>query len=198
MTVAVLENVLAALAAEGRLLSPIHKGATKTKGRFGFRGELAVLFAEKLADEARPPELALAQFMATARDGEPAFEFFTGFLWDYARIADVAALMAPYVSPAGTYVLYANNVDFLSKYKIAIGGATYWVLPLDESTVYNEVLDLFGLEKSDLKKLDTAGKLDAIADASRGYAGGGFKEISFEQGLALAGPVKNPGEHRPV
>jgi hypothetical protein len=183
MSIDVMVNVLQEFDAQGRLLSPVHKGPTRTSGRFGFRGELAVLFAEKLADEARPPELSLAQFMATAKNGAESLEFFTGFLWDYARIADVARLLRPHLSKKGTYVLFANNVDFLAKYRITIEGITYVVLPLDESTVYNEVLELFGLEKSDLKKLDTAPA---------------FREISFEEGLALAGPVKNPGEHRPV
>jgi hypothetical protein len=42
----------------------------------------------------------------------------------------------------------------------------FYVLPIDESTVYNELLDLLYLEKTELKKLDTAGKTDRVADAA--------------------------------
>jgi hypothetical protein len=71
------------------------------------------------------------------------------------------------------------------------------VLPIDESTVYNELLDLFYLEKNDLKKKDTAGKLDAVADAALKF-NITFDTISYEEGLTLMGPVRNPNENRPV
>jgi hypothetical protein len=53
------------------------------------------------------------------------------------------------------------------------------------------------LEKGDLKKLDTAGKTDAIADKAAGFSAS-FPKISFEEGLATMGPVRNLYENRPV
>jgi hypothetical protein len=73
----------------------------------------------------------------------------------------------------------------------------FYVLPIDESTVYNELLDLFYLEKNDLKKKDTAGKLDAVADAALKFDIT-FDTITYAEGLALMGPVRNPNENRPV
>ncbi len=50
---------------------------------------------------------------------------------------------------------------------------------------------------NDLKKLDTAGKTDRMADAALRYAAV-FPEISYEEGLSLMGPVRDPGANRPV
>jgi hypothetical protein len=73
----------------------------------------------------------------------------------------------------------------------------FYVLPIDGATVYNELLDLLYIERNDLKKLDTAGKLDAIADKALKFTGT-FEEITFQEGLKRMGPVRNPNENRPV
>jgi hypothetical protein len=76
-------------------------------------------------------------------------------------------------------------------------GATFYILPIDEATVYNELLELLKLEKNDLKKLDTASKLDVVADKALKFTAN-YPEISYEEGLKLMGPVRNPNENRPV
>ena len=50
----IADTPFATLESEGRLLSPLHKGPI-SPNLFGFRGEVALKFAEKLSDEARPP-----------------------------------------------------------------------------------------------------------------------------------------------
>jgi hypothetical protein len=100
------------------------------------------------------------------------------------------------LSPQGKYFFFAGNLDISKRYQIAYGGATFWVLPLDEATVYNELLDLFNIERNDLKKLDTAAKLMAVAEAAAGFDEK-FPEISFEEGLKIMGPIRIP-DNRPV
>ena len=80
---------------------------------------------------------------------------------------------------------------------MAYNGAHFYVLPIDEAGVYNELLELLYLEKNTLKKMDTAGKLDAVADAALAYEER-FPEITYEEGLTLMGPVRNKNENRPV
>ena len=53
------------------------------------------------------------------------------------------------------------------------------------------------LEKGDLKKLDTAGKTDRVADAALKFDIT-FDTITYDEGLKLMGPVRNPNENRPV
>ena len=186
----------AKLEAEGRLLSPVFKGATSKPGRFGFRGEIALEFQKAMADEKRPPEIKLDQAMMVASAGEATIPFLAGFAHSLAHLKLLCEHLGDKLSPAGKYFFFAGNLDISKKYQIAYGGATFWVMPLDEATVYNELLDMFRMEKSTLKKLETAGKLDAIADKAASF-NEKWTAISFEEGLKIMGPIKIR-ENRPV
>ncbi|MBC7215761.1 hypothetical protein [Extensimonas perlucida] len=191
------DTAFARLEAEGRLLNPVLKGPTNKFGRVGFRGELALRFAPKLADEARPPELACTQVLAIANVGEKHLPFFAGYLLSFEHLKDVAEVLGEALSAGGKYFLYCNNIDLSKKYQVPYKGAMFYVLPIDEATVYNELLELFYIDKGDLKKKDTAGKLDAIADAALKFDVT-FDTITYSEGLELMGPVRNPNENRPV
>lgn len=191
------DTAFARLEVEGRLLNPVLKGPTNKFGRVGFRGELALRFAPKLADEARPPELACTQVLAIANVGEKHLPFFAGYLLSFEHLKDVAEVLGEALSAGGKYFLYCNNIDLSKKYQVPYKGAMFYVLPIDEATVYNELLELFYIDKGDLKKKDTAGKLDAIADAALKFDVT-FDTITYSEGLELMGPVRNPNENRPV
>lgn len=191
------QTAFARLDAEKRLQNPVLKDATKKPGRFGFRGEFAIKFAPQLADEARPAEITADQVMAIAREGEAGIPFFAAYLLSFEYLKPLADALGDTLQQDGKYFLFCNNIDLLKKYQVAYGGATFYVLPLDEGTVYNELLEVLRLEKNDLKKLDTAAKLDAVADVALKYTAS-FPAISYEEGLALMGPVRNPNENRPV
>jgi hypothetical protein len=192
-----MDTAFARLESEGRLLNPVLKGATKKPGRFGFRGELALRFSPKVADEARPPELSCDQVMAVAQAGDPTLAFFAGYLLSFEHVKDVAETLGDTLSAGGRYFLFCNNIDLSRRYQVPLKGAMFYVLPIDESTVYNELLELLYLEKTELKKLDTAGKTDRVADAALKFDTT-FDTITYEEGLNLMGPVRNPNENRPV
>lgn len=196
-TTAIETTAFATLQQQGRLLNPVLKAPTHQPGRFGFRGELALRFAPKLADEARPPELTCDQVMAVANAGDPKLPFFAGYLLSFEHLKDVAEVLGDTLSAGGKYFLFCNNIDLSKKYQVPYKGAMFYVLPIDEATVYNELLELLYLEKNTLKKLDTAGKLDAVADAALKYDVT-FDVITYGEGLELMGPVRNPNENRPV
>lgn len=191
------QTAFARLEAEKRLQNPVLKDATKKPGRFGFRGELAIKFAPQLADEARPPEITVDQVMAIASEGEKGIPFFTGYLLSFGYLEMLVEALGDTLQPGGKYFLFCNNIDLLKKYQVSMGGATFFILPIDESTVYNELLDLLRLEKGDLKKLDTATKLDVVADKALKFTAS-YPVITYEEGLKLMGPVRNPNENRPV
>ena len=190
-------TAFARLESEGRLLNPVLKAPTKKPGRFGFRGELALRFAAKLADEARPPELTCDQVIAVAQVGDPKLPFFAGYLLSFEHLKDVAETLGDTLSAGGKYFLFCNNIDLSKKYQVPLKGAMFYVLPIDEATVYNELLELLYLEKAELKKLDTAGKADRVADAALKFDIT-FDTITYDEGLKLMGPVRNPNENRPV
>ena len=191
------QTAFAKLEADKRLQNPVLKEATKKSGRFGFRGELAIKFAPQLADEARPPEITVDQVMAIANEGESTIPFFTGYLLSFGYLDLLVEALGDTLSPDGKYILFCNNIDLLKKYQVHMGGATFYILPIDESTVNNELLELLRIEKIDLKKLDTASKLDVVADKALKFTAS-YPVITYEEGLKLMGPVRNPNENRPV
>ncbi len=189
-----LTSPLGKLEGDERLLSPVCKGPTKKAGRFGFRGELALKLAESTAGEKRPPEVKTDQvFMTTEGD---KVTFFGSFVDNAEHIGLLADLLGPHLSPEGKYFVWAGNVDLLKKYEIELKGATFYVFPLDEGTVYNEILDLLYLEKGDLKKASMEEKLDTLADTAKGYKGG-LPKATFEQVVAEMGAVR-VYDNRPV
>ena len=192
----ITETPFAELDAAGLLLSPVFKGATSKPGRFGFRGEIALKFQQSMADEKRPPEIKLDQVMMVSSAEESTIPFLAGFAPSLAHLKLVCEQLGDKLSATGKYFFFAGNLDISEKYQIPYGGATFWVMPLDEATVYNELLDMFRIEKSDLKKLDTGAKLDAIADKAANFSAK-WKEVSFEEGLKIMGPLKIR-ENRPV
>lgn len=185
------------LEAEKRLHNPVFKGATGTPGRFGFRGEIAIKFAPQLADEARPPEITADQVIAVAQEGESGIGFLTGFLLSFEYLKPLAEVLEGILKPDGKYFLFCDNIDLSKRYQVSYNGATFYVLPISEATVYNETLELLYLERNDLKRLNTAGKVDKVADKALTFSDT-FPSITYEEGLALMGPVRDPGENRPV
>ena len=191
------QTALGRLEAEGRLLNSVLKGPTKKAGRIGFRGDIALKFAAKRADEARPPEISTDQVIAAAHEGESHLAFMSAFLLSFEHLQLLAEVLGDVLSPKGKYFLFCDNIDISKRYQVDFGGASFYILPIDEATVYNETLELLYLEKTELKRLDTAGKVDAIADKAASFSQT-FAKITFEEGLALMGPVRNLYENRPV
>jgi hypothetical protein len=192
----ITETPFADLDAEGRLLSPVFKGALGKPGRFGFRGEIALKFPRTMADEKRPPEIKFDQVMAVGDVGAPTISFLAGVALSLEHLKLLCDVLGDKLSPTGKYFFFAGNLDISQRYQIGYAGAKFWVLPLDEATVYNELLELFHIERGNLKKLDTAGKLAAVADGAARFDQQ-FEEISFEEGLKVMGPIKIR-ENRPV
>ena len=192
----IFDTALGSLEQGEYLLSPVFKGETAHAGTFGFRGALALKFAEKFSDEARPPEIKFDQVMTIARSGETSLPFLAGFALSLGHLELLFDVLGDKLIPEGKYFFFAGNLDISNRYQISFKGIPFWVLPLDEATVYNELLELFYIEKSDLKKLDTAGKLTAVAGAAASFTQK-FPELSYEEGLKIMGPIKIP-ENRPV
>jgi hypothetical protein len=191
------QTALGRLDREGRLLNAVLKSPTKKPGRFGFRGDIALKFQTQVADEKRPPEFSIEQVLTIAKEGERTIPILAGYLHSFAYLEVASEVLDGLLAPSGTYFMFCNNIDLLKKYCITLRGITFHLLPCDESTVWKEMLDLLGIDKNDIKKLDTAGKLDYVLDAAMGFDGK-YDALTFEEGLARMEPVKNRNENRPV
>jgi hypothetical protein len=190
-------TALGRLEQEGRLYNAVLKGPTTRPGRFGFRGDIALKFQPQVADEKRPPDFSIEQVLTIAETGDSTIPIMAGYLHSFAYLQAAGDVLDGLLSPTGTYLMYCNNIDLLAKYRVTFGDITFHVLPCDESTVWKEMLDLLSIDKNDIKKLDTAGKLDYLLDAARGLEAS-YQTITYEQGLTLMEPVKNRNENRPV
>ncbi|WP_316197541.1 hypothetical protein [Bradyrhizobium sp. SZCCHNS2002] len=196
-TVAIETTALARLDQEGRLLNAVLKGPTTKPGRFGFRGDIALKFQTQVADEKRPPDFSVEQVLTVAQDGESTIGVLVGYIHSLAYLEAAAEVLNDLLRPDGSYFMFCNNIDLLVKYRIKMGDITFYVLPCDESTVWKEMLDLLSIDKNDIKKLDTAGKLDYVLDAAKGFSEP-FELVAYADALAKMEPVKNRNENRPV
>ncbi len=195
---AIEETCVARLQEQGRLLSPaVCAASTDVHGRFLYRGELAVKFAVATEREKRPPELKVEQVLLAADAEKDTLSFFAAYLLSFESLAPLAELLRDMLTPDGKYFAFCNNIDLGSSFQVPLHGATFYVLPLDESSVFNELLELLKIEKNDLKKRSSVGKVDAIASAVEKF-NKKYECISYERGLGLMGPVRDPGENRPV
>ncbi len=191
------KTALARLDREGRLLNAVLKGPTGQPGRFGFRGDIALKFQAQLADEKRPPEFCVEQVLTFAKEGEATIPILAGYLHNFAYLETVHEVIGDLLSPTGAYFMFCNNIDLLSKFRVKLGEITYNVLPCDESTVWKEMMDLAMVDKNDIKKLDTGGKLDVLLDAALNL-NDDYEVIAYQQGVDRMEPVKNRNENRPV
>ncbi len=195
---AVIENTpYARLDQEGRLLNAVLKGPTTKKGRFGFRGDIALKFQTQVADEKRPPDYSIEQVLTVSDENDRTIPILAGYIHSFEYLKDVSEVLNGLLVPSGTYFMYVNNIDLLAKYVCTINEIKYFILPCDESTVWKEIMELMSIDKNDIKKYDTAGKLDYVLDTARGFDGD-YQKITFEEGLGLMEPVKNRNENRPV
>jgi hypothetical protein len=161
------------LQAEGRLLKPALNGPTHAPGRFGFRGEIALTLE---------PPVMLEAAIATADNDETTLSFLAGSLPTYKHLPKLIEALGANIRVGGKYFIYVSDLDRASRYQIEFNGISLYVLPIDDTSVYNELVDFLYLDKTKMKKMDTAEKVDVIADAALKYAQA-YEIISFEEGL---------------
>jgi hypothetical protein len=165
------------LESEGRLLKPAHKAPTNHAGRFGFRGEIAISL---------DPPSNLAAAFAAARDGETALSFLAGSLESYKQLPALVEMLGDSAGPGGKYFIYVSDLDRASRYQIGFNDVSLYVLPIDDTSVYNELIDFLYLDKTKMKKFDTAEKIDVIVDGAEKYDQA-YEVISYEEGLKRLG-----------
>jgi hypothetical protein len=161
------------LEAEGRLLKPALKAETHRAGRFGFRGELAI---------ALDPPVALLETFATAEDGDSALSFLAGSLTNYTQLPALVETLGANAKPDGKYFIFVGDLDRSSRYQITFDNACLYVMPIDGTSVYNELIDSLYLDKTRMKKFDTAEKLDTIADGAAKFDTA-YEKITYDEGL---------------
>lgn len=161
------------LETEGRLLKPALNGPTRFPGRFGFRGEIGLTVE---------PPVALEAAFAAADDGEAALSFLAGSLTSFKLLPALVEALGANIKAGGKYFIYVSDLDRASRYQIEFNGVSFYVLPIDDTSVYNELIDFLYLDKTKMKKMDTADKLDTIVEGALKYEQV-YEVISYDEGL---------------
>lgn len=162
------------LAAEGRLLKPAFQGPTHSAGRYGFRGEIG------LSDDA---SLSLTAVFAAAAEQSAGLDFLAGQLAAFSELPALVEALGEALIPGGKYFIYVGDVKRGDRMEVSFGPTKLRVLPFDDVSVYNELIEFLYLDKAKMKKYDTPAKIDAIADGAAGYDEA-FAQCGYEEGLS--------------
>jgi len=128
---------------------------------YGYRGSLIITPGKILsANKQLPPKATATQTILVTNSDKIDFiaceletlDFFEPFVEQYKEV----------LSPDGLYLLFVTDLDGDGKFEYE--GFTFNAFALDESSVWNELLDHADLSKGDLKKLSAAEKIDTVCD----------------------------------
>lgn len=132
---------------------------------YGYRGSLVITPGKVLsADKQLPPKATATQVILVSNSDKIDFiaceletlDFFEPFVERYKEV----------LSPDGLYLLFVTDLDADGKFEF--DGFTFYAFALDESSVWNELVDHADLSKGDLKKLSAAEKIDTVYDEIKG------------------------------
>jgi hypothetical protein len=128
---------------------------------YGYRGSLVITPGKILStDKQLPPKATATQVILVSNSDTIDFlaceletlDFFEPFVERYKEV----------LSPDGLYILFVTDLDADGKFKYE--GFTFNTFALDESSVWNELLDHADLSKGDLKRLSAEEKIDTVYD----------------------------------
>jgi len=128
---------------------------------YAYRGSLVITPGKVLsADKQLPPKATATQVILVSGSDHinfiacelETFDFFEPFVEHYKEM----------LAPDGLYMLFVTDLDADGKFEYE--GMTFNAFALDESSVWNELLDQADLSKGDLKKLSAADKIDTVYD----------------------------------
>ncbi len=143
----------AALEASGSLLKPQLKADTEVAGRFGYRGDIAY----------DGPEVFIRDVFAVSQD-KPAISFLAGSIKELQSIPKIVSHFGPALDASGVYMLYVFDAPRGARWHVDVNGIKFFIVFIDDTSVYNELIDIFYVDKVKLKKYSTTQKLDALAD----------------------------------
>lgn len=139
------------------------KEAASSGGLSAYRGEL-VLQEGEVADaqgRRKPPTAVLKQ--AILLGSAEGLKLLSGSLDELQAFPGVVEKFGAEISPTTVVVLYTVNIP--SPFVTDLNGAKVVFMPLVQGMVWNELIDLVGLEKGDFKGQSAADKVVTVFDA---------------------------------
>ncbi len=131
-------------------------------GTYGYRGALIVEPGKQISPDRKLPPKIQAKQVIMITEGE-TIKFFAAELESFHHLAPMMEKYKGFFVAGGLYLLYVTDLEKAGTFEYE--GVKFTALPLDESSVWNELLDLADLDKSDMKAIkDQEGKIEALYD----------------------------------
>ncbi len=132
-------------------------------GLFGYRGSMIVEEGKALSPERKlPPKIQAKQVILICDDSK--IKFITCELDSFNDFKPMFEKYKEFFSPDGLNILFVTDLDGNGTFTYE--GIKFTAFMLDESSVWNEILDLAELDKSDMKRLKKQEeKIEALYDA---------------------------------
>lgn len=154
-----------------------------SNGLVGYRGALIVEEGKQLSpDRILPPKVQAKQVLLVA--SEASVTFFAAELESILHFEAFFERYKAFFTPATLVILYVTDLDKNGTF--VYEGITINAYSLAESSVWNELLDLSGLDKSELKKLDNKKKIEVLYDGLL-KTDCAAKMMSYEEVLSYKG-----------
>lgn len=166
-------------AASGRLINSNFASPGPTAGRFAYRGDWALVGDfDQAPNDRRPPREVLTQAVGLTTEG--SILFLAGALARVELLRELLALDAERLDESFLGILFARDVG--KPVSVVEQGALFHIFPYSDTLVFNEILDLLYLEKSDLKGMSPEGKVEEVYRVARAHS---FKHATetFQQVL---------------
>ncbi len=128
-------------------------------GLSGYRGALIVEEGKALSpDRKLPPKIQAKQVILIS--DEESIKFFACELESFHHFAPMFEKYKSFLSQDGLYLLFVTDLEGNGTFEYeGIGFSAYM---LDESSVWNELIELADLDKGDMKKLSADEKIETL------------------------------------
>lgn len=128
-------------------------------GVHGYRGALIIEEGKQISPDRKLPPKVQAKQVILISD-ESGIKFFTCELESFRDFAPLFEKYKDYFIKDGLNILYVT--DLYGNGTFTYEGVEFTAFMLDESSVWNELLELTDLEKGDMKKLNSDEKIEQI------------------------------------
>jgi hypothetical protein len=155
-------------------------GGKLENGKEAYRGALIVEDGKQISpDRKLPPKIQLKQVVCVT---EEKIDFIAGELESFDHFEPFFAKYGEFLNPDSLNMLFVIDLD--SDVIFEYENFKFYAYSLDESSVWNELLDKADLEKSDLKKLSSENKIETLFDELK-ISDLSMTEKSYEEAKTL-------------
>ncbi|MBN2885644.1 MAG: hypothetical protein JXM75_02920 [Chromatiaceae bacterium] len=148
-------------------LTTLFGPAAKVAGTEAFRGEFVVLEGElkAVAGKRTPPKAVIRQCVMLA-DAEKLL-MVAGNFASVDELPEFLTRFGSDLAPGCQPIFFIDNLG--ANARLEVEGQTYALIQFKEGVVWNELLELFYLDKLDLKGLSSEDKVAALYEAAQSF-----------------------------